>query len=100
MGPKLACVILFLSGLLGIVCCSNILLVPLSGDGSHYSVMLNVAETLMHHGHNIITFGLGVSTYRTHHFFTKTIKAAYSLYLLAVDNHNGGDSRLHCVNDY
>ncbi|XP_072024403.1 UDP-glucuronosyltransferase 2C1-like isoform X2 [Amphiura filiformis] len=33
--------------------CSNILLVPLSGVGSHYQVMLNVAKELLHRGHNI-----------------------------------------------
>ncbi len=53
MVPILTHAVLLLSGLLGIVCCSNILLVPLSGDGSHYSVMLNIAETLIHRGHNI-----------------------------------------------
>ena len=46
-------VVLFLSGLLGTVFCSNILLFPLAGDGTHYHVMLRIANTLLHRGHNI-----------------------------------------------
>ncbi|XP_072024752.1 UDP-glucuronosyltransferase 2B14-like isoform X2 [Amphiura filiformis] len=33
--------------------CGNILFVPLAGHGSHYHVMLNTAEELLHRGHNI-----------------------------------------------
>ncbi len=53
MVPKLVFIVLFLGNLLPTVCCSNVLLVPLIGEGSHYHVMLNVAETLIHRGHNI-----------------------------------------------
>ncbi|XP_072036741.1 UDP-glucuronosyltransferase 2A2-like [Amphiura filiformis] len=45
--------VLLAANLLTNVHCSNILLVPLSGHGSHYHVMLNVAKELLHREHNV-----------------------------------------------
>ncbi|XP_072034359.1 UDP-glucuronosyltransferase 2B31-like isoform X1 [Amphiura filiformis] len=52
MATKLLAVLLSVC-LFSMVSCSNILLVPLFGEGSHYHVMLKLGRELMDRGHNI-----------------------------------------------
>ncbi len=48
-----AAVLIFSTYIVGTTFCKNILLIPLSGQGSHYFGMLFIAKELLHREHNI-----------------------------------------------